>query len=164
MRRPVLILFAAMFAWSLLAFGKPPEPPVTLLIGSVPAAKVHPGDTLVVTIPITVARGYHVNANPAASDDYIPLEVKLDSTDGIRAGDAVYPKGTVWRLEGTTENLLVYGGDIMVKLRLAVSRSAAAGKRVMKGTLDFQACNNQVCFLPESRPLAVTVEVLATQP
>lgn len=146
--------------WSLPSVAKPPENAIRLRVGRIAEATVRAGDSVVVKIPISVARGFHVNANPAASDDYIPLEVKLDSTSGVRAGAPIYPKGKMWRLAGTTENLLVYGGDFDVRIPLVVDRDVKPGELVIRGTVEFQACDNQVCFIPESLPIAVPVDVV----
>jgi hypothetical protein len=162
MRFWLLVVLAALVSSTQLP-AAPPDNPVMLRIGDIPAVKAQPGDTVFVTVPVHVARGYHVNANPAASEDYIPLEVKLDSTADVYPGMAVYPRGGKWRLEGTTEDLLVYAGDITVKIPLVVKHGAKTGKRELSGTLDYQACNNQVCFLPESRPIAVTLEIIETK-
>ena len=85
--------------------------------------------------------------------------VRLDSVGGLRAGAVIYPKGKTWRLEGTTENLLVYGGEFDVKIPLIIDHDASPGDRVVKGSVDFQACDNHVCFLPESAPISVTVKI-----
>ena len=157
-----LPLFAALyvFAACLQVCAGPPENPVMLRIGQISAVSAHPGDTVLVTVPVQVSRGYHVNANPAAGEDYIPLEVKFDTTKDVRPGAAVYPKGNKWRLEGTTEDLLVYAGEILVRVPLVVEPAAGGGKQVLAGIVDFQACDNQVCFLPDSRTISVTVDVL----
>jgi len=151
---------AAIWVCGFAALGKPPESPVRLRIGVIASPTVHAGDSVVVKIPIVVSPGYHVNANPAASDDYIPLEVSFDTTTtGLRAGKVIYPSGKKWRLEGTAGDLLVYGGDIEVQVPLVIERGTGPGEHVLKGTVDFQACDNHVCFLPESRPLTVTIKV-----
>ena len=140
--------------------GKPPANPVMLRIGEIQTLDVKPGDSAEVKVPITVVQGYHVNANPAASDDYIPIEVRLDSTGGITRKAAIYPKGKAWHLEGTTEKLIVYSGNVEVKIPLIVDRSMKPGKMIIKGAVDFQACDNHVCFMPDSLPIAVTVNVI----
>jgi DsbC/DsbD-like thiol-disulfide interchange protein len=150
-----------VLVWCLQLTAKPPNDTWRLRVGEIAAMSVQAGDSVLVKIPITVASGFHVNANPAASDDYIPMEVRFDSTSGIRAGAMIYPKGKTWRLQGTTENLLVYGGDFEVKVPLMIDRDAASGKRVIKGSVDFQACDNHVCFLPESQPIAVTLNIVS---
>jgi hypothetical protein len=154
---PSAVILALLLLTSLIA--APRDNPVILTVGAVDTVSVAAGDTTWVAIPLKVARGYHVNANPASSEDYIPLEVVLPDTGLIRAGDPVYPKGKVWRLKGTAEDLWVYGGTVEIRVPLIVAREMPAQEVVLKGSVEFQACDDEVCFLPDSRPFHVNVVV-----
>jgi len=135
------------------------ETPVALFV--LPADKVtaSAGDTVIARVPLRVTAGYHVNANPAASEDYIPLEVRLDSADVAHALPPRYPKGQTHRLEDTTEDLLVYDGDVVIEVPLVISPDARAGMQALRGRVEFQACDERVCFFPEERPLRVMLLV-----
>jgi hypothetical protein len=111
-----------------------------------------------VTIRLKVARGYHVNANPPASDLYLPLEITFHDTSFAEAGAARYPKGKIWRLKDSDEDLLVYGGKVKIIVPLAIPKNAQPGEYALHGTLDYQACDHAVCFMPRSQ--AVSVKVL----
>jgi uncharacterized protein len=143
-----------------MAAGPNGDRPVYLTVGKIEVKDVHAGDTAQVNIPVTVAKGFHVNANPASSEDYIPLEVTLNDSSGLKLGSPVYPKGKKWRLEGTTEDLLVYSGTMEIRVPVVVSRETEPGAHVVAGLIDYQACNNQVCFMPESRPISITLNVV----
>lgn len=160
MIKPALLAILILnICWLTDVSAAKPENPVRLTVGKIDAQAAIPGDTVFINIPVTVANGFHVNANPASSEDYIPLEVTLeDSTDFLPA-QAIYPKGKKWRLEGTTEDLLVYSGQVTIRIPLIVKAEAKPGERVIKGSVDFQACDNQVCFMPESRPISLIVRV-----
>ncbi|MDD5089244.1 MAG: protein-disulfide reductase DsbD family protein, partial [bacterium] len=160
------MIFFRTFLWigiafaALTAFAKPREDnPVTLIALPTDTLVAAAGDTVLARIPLTVTAGYHVNANPAAREDYIPLEVKLDSTDVALAFAPRYPNGRTHRLEDTTEDLLVYDGTVVVELPLVIRPDAAAGPHALRGTVEFQACDDRVCFFPEERPLRVVLLV-----
>jgi hypothetical protein len=150
----LLSLAAACFS------GPKSDHPVFVTVGSMGMVQGKPGDTVAVRLPLTVASGLHVNANPASSEDYIPLEISLRDSFGVRLEKAVYPKGKKWRLEGTTEDLLVYKGKFDVGASLIIDTDAEAGVHMVKGSLEYQACDDHVCFMPDSRPITIKVNVL----
>ncbi|MCX6601086.1 MAG: protein-disulfide reductase DsbD family protein [bacterium] len=132
--------------------------PVMLTVGSVSEVHTRPGDSATVTIRLKVMRGYHVNANPAANDLYIPLEIVFADTSFAVVGRPLYPKGKTWRLKDSDENLLVYGGAVKIIVPLAIPKNVQPGEYALYGTVDYQACDDAVCFMPQSR--AVSVKVL----
>lgn len=149
-----------MLLTALIAFAQPKEEtPVALLVLPVDSVMASAGDTVIARVPLRVTAGYHVNANPAASEDYIPLDLRLDSTDVAHALPPRYPKGRTHRLEDTTEDLWVYDGDVVIEVPLVISPDAQAGTHALRGRVEFQACDDRVCFFPEERPLRVTLLV-----
>jgi hypothetical protein len=124
--------------------------PITLPIGA--KTTVH--------VPVGVASGYHVQANPAANKFLIPLELQLDDVDGLELGDPVYPRGQPYRLEGTTEDLLTYGGELEILVALEATGTAQLGEQRVNGTLHYQTCDSRMCFFPSSAPVRFTVTVV----
>lgn len=155
--RGVFVLGCCLYAAALNA--APRVEPVVVTTGRVDTVYASPGDTVTAVLPLKVARGYHVNANPAASEFYLPLELLLPDSGLIQAGAPRYPAGKTWRLEGTEEDLLVYGGTVEIRVPLTIAAQAEPGDYVMRGTLEFQACDDRVCLMPDSRPVALWVRV-----
>ena len=63
----------------------PPDKAATVLkVGHIEIPALRAGDSVSVAIPLSITRGYHVNANPAASEDYIPLEIVLTDSAGVQ--------------------------------------------------------------------------------
>jgi uncharacterized protein len=151
---------AALLLFAQLSFSAgPPDSPAVLTVGNVDAKPTTAGDSTHVRITLSIARGYHVNANPAASDFYIPLDVKLSDSGGIHAGAPRYPKGKKWRLAGTDEDLLVYGDAVTVDILLTIAKDATLGEQVLKGSVDFQACTNEMCLMPDALPFTIKIVV-----
>jgi thiol:disulfide interchange protein DsbD len=153
-------LFLFLVCFAIVLFAADRDLPVMLTVGSVSEAQGRAGDSLSVTIPIKVTHGYHVNANPAADSLYIPLEITFADTSFADVGKVTYPKGKKWRLKDSEEDLLVYDGSVAITVPLVIPKGAQAGEYQLRGTLDYQACDNAVCFLPETRALNVKVKVL----
>jgi len=131
-----------------------------IMVGKIEPVVVRQGETAWATIPIIVAPGLHVNANPAASEMYIPLEIILGQARGVHAGAPDYPPGVKWQLEGGEDTLLVYGGQIEIRVPITAEPKAKRGTRELRGTIEYQACDDRMCLLPASRPIVVPVKVV----
>jgi thiol:disulfide interchange protein DsbD len=119
---------------------------------SVPA-----GGRATVVLKLTVLPSWHVNANPPALDYNIPTEVTLPSALGITPGRVAYPAGKSQKFGFEDAPLLVYDGTIEVRVPVTAALDAKGG--TLSGTVQFQACNDQVCLQPSSVPFTVAITV-----
>lgn len=126
-----------------------PSPEVTVVRGK--PAKV--------AVRFRVQAGYHVNSNQPHSDLLIPTELKLEANPAVTVGKIEYPKGEDYSLSFSKEKLNVYHGDVTIQVPLTAAKGARPGAYVLKGTLRYQACNDNACFPPKDAPLEVTVRV-----
>lgn len=125
------------------------EPRITVAAGT--------SDNLVV--PISIANGYHVNANPATFDYLIATELSAAKTDGITVGKPVYPQSISKQFQFAEKPLAVYEGDAQIKLPLQVAANAAKGKQSLALRLRVQACDEEKCFPPDTLQVAGAVDV-----
>jgi len=112
-------------------------------------------------IEISVAEGYHVQANPASDEFLIPLQLQLRGTGGVRPGKSIYPSGQPYRLQGASADLMTYEGNFEVMVPLKAAASARPGHLVLEGVLRYQACDSRTCLFPASLPVALPVQVTA---
>jgi DsbC/DsbD-like thiol-disulfide interchange protein len=111
-------------------------------------------------ISFRVKPGYHVNSNQPGSDLLIPTEVKFDSQSAIVVGKAAYPAGEELALAfSPKQKLSVYQGDVAVAVPLTAAKSAKRGAYKLKGSLCYQACNDNACFPPKTAPFELNVIV-----
>lgn len=134
---------------------------VIVSVGEIPTITVRPGTSSSVVMPIVIADGYHVQANPASDEFLIPLELELqlEQTDTLVSLKVSYPKPGTFRLEGTTEDLLTYHGSIGIEVSIRALAQAREGKRLFKGTLSYQACDSKRCLFPDSVPVSFVAVV-----
>ena len=138
--------------------GSIPPPGELVKIAAEPVA-IAAGGEGTATIRLTITPSWHINANPPFPDYMIPTVVELGATRGVRPSEPAYPPPHLVKLSFDDSELFVYDGVADVKMPLAVAADAANGAHVLKGSLRFQACNDQVCLPPHSLPFAVTVNV-----
>jgi DsbC/DsbD-like thiol-disulfide interchange protein len=102
--------------------------------------------------------GIHVYA-PGAKD-YIPVKITLKPQPGVKPGKLTYPKSEKMFFAPLNETVPVYQKPFRLAQDITLTNAAAPdGKVVVDGTLEFQACDDQVCFVPETVPVSWTVTV-----
>jgi hypothetical protein len=140
-------------------YARETDNPAIVIAGGIPSIEAKRGDSVSVTIPLKIAKGYHVNANPAATDFYIPIEITVRDTCGILFGKPEYPPSKKWRLKGTTDDLWVYDGAVALVIPAKIRKDAAPGRYSIRGIVDFQACDEEACLMPDSRPITITIAI-----
>ncbi|MBI2291960.1 MAG: DUF255 domain-containing protein [Betaproteobacteria bacterium] len=104
-------------------------------------------DEIIVTVDI--AKGYHINANPASFDFLIPTSV---SFEGLGPAQIVYPKPIRFKPSFAPDALNVYEGTAKIMATFAVG--ALKARKELRGTLTAQACNDEVCLPPSKLPIS----------
>lgn len=134
-----------------------------LSAGAVPTVTVPAGGDTVVSVPVVVAEGFHVQANPASNEFLVPLELDLAlvGPDSLVTWETGYPDPELWPLEGTDEEYLTYHGEFPVQVKVTASAAAAPGERIFEGVLRYQACDERRCFAPDSAEITFRLVVVA---
>ncbi len=132
---------------------------VIVSIAEVPARAIRPGGSATVVVRLRIAEGYHVQANPAANEFLIPLELAIDSDGGLTLGDPAYPPPRRHRLAGADADLLTYDGETEIALPVAAPEEIAPGKTLLEGEVRYQACDARTCYFPASLRVAFEIDV-----
>ena len=92
--------------------------------------------------------------------DYLPVTLKLKPQPDIRIGKLTYPKSEMVHFEALNETVPVYHNPFKLLQDVTLEKSLKPGSTVaVAGTLEFQACDDKVCFVPESVPVSWTVTI-----
>ena len=114
------------------------------------------GDKLVLFVDVTPKPGMHVYAPGNA--DYIPITIKLAAPATIKPGKIAYPKSDVMTL--ADEKVSVFQKPFRLTQDVTVDKAAQPGSTiVVPATVNYQACDDRVCYPPESAPVTWTVSV-----
>jgi hypothetical protein len=154
----VLLGLAAVF-FPRLAFGADPAAQVVSL-STHPAVALEQGQSCMSSLSFLVAEGFHIQSNPASEDYLIPARLKISSAKGVVPGEPVYPQGSPYRLEGSEKSISTYGGSFAIQVPVEVFSSEKPGRRVLKGSLRYQACDTKRCLFPAEIPVSLPVEVI----
>ena len=98
--------------------------------------------------------------------DYIPIRFELDPSANFSAKAATFPKAESLYLEAIQETVQVYQGKFQITEDVNMASNDAlqailSGSREVKitGKLRYQACDDHLCYLPQTVPLEWNLKV-----
>ena len=106
------------------------------------------GGELIITLKI--AKGYHINANPASKDFLVPTRVILPEH---LVAKITYPRSREFKTKFVDEGILVYEGEVLINVDLASGGLDALKKSLVK--IEVQACTEKVCLEPSVIPVSL---------
>jgi thiol:disulfide interchange protein DsbD len=133
---------------------RPPSPAELVKIEQVNVGKVGDGGAIEVEIELDVLDGWHINSNRPNEDFMVPTVLNLPASPGIEVNAIRYPEAKSVKLSFSETELAVYEDDFDIDLVLVAAPGALQGQ-TLRGTLRFQACNDQICLPPASVAIAI---------
>jgi len=129
--------------------------------GKVLQEKIVPGSTVDLKIKAEIEPEFHINSNKPTEEYLIPTVLKFEPLENASFGKIIYPEPEMATFSFSEEELSVYQGDVAFSIKLTLSDEFPLGKSLIKGTLKFQACNDQNCFAPTDENFEIPFEVVA---
>ena len=118
---------------------------------------VRSGGRLSLTVNVTPKRRMHVYA---PGTKYRAVTVALDRHPSLKPSKTAYPKPSIYLFKPLKEQVLVYSDPFKLTMNIQVGTvPPKAAPLKITGTLSYQACDDRVCYLPESVPLQWTIPV-----
>ena len=125
---------------------------------------VAPGTQFSLVLDVRPARGVHVYAPGVAG--YKPIALSIEAQSGLVVRGAQYPPSEDYYFKPLNEHVQVYQRPFRIVQDVLIDpspQSQAALKGVssvtLKGVLNYQACDDKLCFTPQSVPLTWTVRL-----
>lgn len=110
-------------------------------------------------VTLKIIEGYHVNANPPSDKFYIGTEIIAEPQGGIKPGRPAYPPGESKKFEFSQQPLLVYEGDVSLRLPLTVAADVEKGRHNLAARIRVQPCNDEACLPPRDVKADISVLV-----
>jgi len=117
------------------------------------------GETLEAAVVVSIADGWHVNANPASDEYLIPTEVAVAEGAGAEVVAVSYPRSELKRFSFSDVPLAVYEGQILIPVTL-VATSAEGDSLDVPLQLTYQPCDDTQCLAPATIDLRLRVPVV----
>ena len=117
-----------------------------------PGGEIPSSRPIDVGIHLEIAKGWHVNANPASQNMLIPTSVSLASDAPAKVVSVNYPEGKIAHFDFSGESLSVYDGEITIGVRLQLNADVSYENAFpLELELHYQACNNHICLQPTTK-------------
>ena len=127
-------------------------------------AVVAPGVVFSLVFEIAPREGIHLYA--PGEHGYKVVRVNLEPNPWLVTQPVEYPASEIYFFAPLKERVPVFQKPFTLRQAISVSTApehraalAKASRMTIKGTLDYQACDDRVCFLPKSIPVSYTVRL-----
>jgi hypothetical protein len=118
-----------------------------------------PGERVTLTVDVTPAPKMHVYA-PGQSE-YIPVSLELEASKDFKAAPARFPASQPLFLAPINMTAKVYNKPFQITQTITLATTSALRQRAgakdtltINGTLKYQACDDLVCYRPDSLPVS----------
>lgn len=122
------------------------------------------GQPVDLALTATPVAGVHVYA--PGNPKYIAVSVTVLPVTGLTIGTPIFPGGNDYFFAPLQESVKVYSKPFVILVPVKATaaftkgRGPDAGATVtVRGSVDYQACDDKVCFPPQSQPFSVDVPV-----
>ncbi|MGD9906137.1 MAG: protein-disulfide reductase DsbD domain-containing protein [Vicinamibacterales bacterium] len=127
-------------------------------------AALAPGDRVTLSVDVTPRPGMHVYA--PGPHDYQVVTFTVDDRPWLRVRPLRYPPAEIYHFVPLDERVPTYGkpftlGQDLAVLATPAARRALAGRKdvTIRGTLEYQACDDRICYAPATVPLEFTLDL-----
>lgn len=147
--------FFSLFYLLILGFGIPQKHFVQY---NATDAKVdREGGVVRVTLPFTVAEGYHIQDASNTLDDVLPTKISFedDANYQIRSYDYSQVDYDTVVLDKVSHKVM--SNLLEVTVTIDLKESASTGQTTLKGELFYQACDHMRCFFPRTLAFEVAL-------
>ena len=150
--------------------------PVSALTASPPQLTytIYPSDTKVavgsrfsIAVKVEPKEDMHLYAPGAEENGYRVIGLKLDSNPNFRYQPVAYPESEIYYFEPLDERVPVYQSDFTLLQEVIVETTAESRdllaeleELTLTGSFEYQACDHEICYLPESVPLSFTFDIV----
>lgn len=145
------------------------ETPHMTIAAAVSDGTVAPGERLTLTFDVTPKRGMHVYA--PGKHTYQVIGMSLDSQPWLRAGPTRYPASEIYNFVPLGERVEVYTKPFRLERDLTILatpevRKLLAGQTslTIAGRLEYQACDDKLCYAPQTVPVQWKVDLKPLEP
>ena len=134
------------------------------MMTSIRATDVTPGTGVSLAFDITPKKLMHVYA--PGKHDYQVIGVKLDAQPWMRVPPTTYPPSEIYHFKELDEKVETYSKPVTLVQDVAILATPEAKKLLaasptvtITGRLEYQACDDRVCYAPKRVPVSFTLNV-----
>ena len=124
-----------------------------------------------ITLMVRATPGPKMHLYAPSQQGYSPVSLTLQKDASYRASAVVYPKPTLFEFAPLNEKVKVYDAPFTVTQMITLAttpalrqRASAGDSLTIKGSFAYQACDDTICYRPETLAVEWGVKLIAGQP
>ena len=114
------------------------------------------GNRVSILVKIDLPDRMHLYA--PSVEGYRPIALNIDEHPAVMLHPAEFPESEILYLDAIAESVAVYHGSISLTRDFTLVTTNAPQVE-LNGSLAYQACNDEICFLPTEVPVRFTLNV-----
>lgn len=122
-----------------------------------PESPVAPGARVSLVVEVSPKPTMHVYA--PGQQDLIPISLTIEPAAGVRLHKPEYPKPERYFFAPLKETQLVYSQAFTIKQDVTIDAGQSVLPIKIAGTLRYQACDDNVCYMPQSIPVSWSLKL-----
>jgi len=154
--RKVLTVLLVMWAGS--AWGQPGRIQVDVT-PVVEASVLQSGKSARAAVQVRLQDGFHVNSNEPLEKYLIPTSLQFVALDGVSIDGLAYPEAIHIVTGGSETPLAVFEKEFAIGVLMSIDASVPPGEYLLLGQLNYQACDENVCYRPDKQPVQIALRV-----
>ena len=125
---------------------------------------VAPGNRFSLVVDVTPKAGMHVYA--PGGHTYQVISLRIDSPEFIRPHEVSYPESEIYHFEPLDERVEVYERPFQLVQEITIPMTREIGAMAaepnatltIEGALEYQACDDAICYTPVELPVSWTFD------
>jgi DsbC/DsbD-like thiol-disulfide interchange protein len=117
------------------------------------------GSSVDAAVILDIPGGYHINSDKPADKFAIPTSVKLKAPAGVVISPLLFPRAESRTSSFSQTPLSVFEGKAAIRFSVLLPADFKERTLKLSAAVRYQACNDEICFPPETRNLELQIPV-----
>ena len=122
------------------------------------SVKVNTGEEFKIILTADIENGYHINSNKPKDEFLIPVTIESGDKN-FQLINVKYPVPEEVKLPSSPDPVSIYSGEIKIALTFKSDKEVKPGKYKIPVNFNYQGCNDESCFPPETITSEIQVEL-----
>ena len=137
-----------------------PAPASTVSVEVIHSRDQYPaGDSYPLMFRIRIAGPWYIHGIREGENGLIPTRLHFPESPGLKLYEFQFPEPENRKFEYTKDPVELFSGEILVRAKLRVFEDGMLRKKMIRGSLSYQACSSTSCLPPEEVPITLSLAI-----
>jgi hypothetical protein len=108
---------------------------------------------------LDIKKSWHINSNKPEDPSLTATVLKIDKSKEYAVQKISYPPASFVKLQFSESELALYEEQAVIKVVLITGKNFDSKKLLLKGSLQYQPCNDQTCLFPVNKPFIEEIKL-----